>query len=672
MPPPSLPGRAIKRRRKGAQMTIEDVLTRAKQMRTSSPATSVAASSPERMGAAPATSSPIPISDDSDSDSDLPARRTSRPSKAAGSVDQDEDEDEDDDEDVRPVIRRRQALSKSAESESSEAETDDDDNVRPAKRRQTASKNENSHSDSDDVVVSTPQPKRSRLVRMTPSNKNTVSPGSSPKRSGMRSARSARSEKQRHLELLRRRRMGQKVTESDLESEPSSDEEEATPRVALYDKDPDHVALSDFEDEEEEDDKEDEDAEDDDDGAKKKEEKRRRKADRKREKEKKKAEKKKKKAKKAAEQDGQSSEPLQLRSKFDDDDEDKEDDGYDYGDGQGDEDNGSNDEQDDDMADFIDDTKQGVLGAPDGSDAEDEEAMLRREMPLQFTFQAHKPLKSHFKDAVEWLVHRRLHESTSDGGELAQTFTEADDELYRVAWDRLDREVGGLAQSRFISSVWTPEFYSTLRARPYMDSFNIRPSGGRSGGGAAAARLLLPGSEENICHACGRTNHPASYQVTFGGKAYYSRTLDDVEEDSDEEDGSTDMNGNPIASTSRRWLVGVTCHSNAETAHDLLHWRRALKDWVEEKMQADHLLDDFAKKSRKSRKGREKDQDKAVSDRKEKKREEKKLRKLREFGYKVADDWEANGTINSLFRDFKKMLEAAQTKSTQTSSRFGR
>ena len=483
----------------------------------------------------------------------------------------------------------------------------------------------------------------------------------------MRSARSARSEKQRHLELLRRRRLGQKVTESDLESALSDEEEEeATPRVALYDKDPDHVALSDFEDEEEEDDTEEEDADDDDDETKKKEKKRRRKEDKKREKEKKKAEKKRKKAKKAAERDSQSSEIIQLRSRFDID---EEDDGYDYGAGAGDEDDGFSNEQDDDMADFIDDTKLGVLGAPDGSDAEDEEAMLRREIPLQFTFQAHKPLKSHFKDAVEWLVHRRLHESTSGSGELAQTFTEADDELYRVAWDRLDREVGGLAQSRFISSVWTPEFYGTLRARPYMDSFDIRPAGGRSGGGSAAARLLLPGSEENVCHACGRTNHPASYQVTFSGKAYYSKTLDDVEDDSDEEDGSTDMNGNPIASTSRRWLVGVTCHSNAETAHDLLHWRRALKDWVEEKMQADHLLDDFAKKSNK---GKEKDKDKAVSDKKEKKREEKKLRKLRAFGYKLADDWEANGTINSLFRDFKKMLEGAQAKSTQTSSRFGR
>lgn len=459
------------------------------------------------------------------------------------------------------------------------------------------------------------------------------------------------------MELLRRRRIGEKVNEGDLESE----SEEYGNRRALYDKDPDHVALSDFEDEEEPEEQEQQSESEqngndeaivvEDDSDELPSHKPRRGEKKRKRKEKKEKEKKEKAAKE--EEQRQFARVLQIRSNYDDY---ADDDGYDdpltaanaYDDN-GSENPGEGPEEEDDddgMADFIDDSHAGPLGAPSSATAEDEMAMLRREMPLQFTFQAHKPLKSHFKDAVEWLVHRRVN---ADGA-----FAEANDELYQVAWDRLDREVGGLAQSRFISSIWTAEFYSALRARPYMDSFNIRPVGGGSS-------LLL---DNNVCHACGRTNHPASYRVMFGGKPYNNKTLDDVEagEENDDEGGggggdhqSVDMNGNVLAPTSRQWYVGAVCHSNAETAHDLLHWRRALRDWVEEKLAADHVLETLEKKKRK----------------KEKRNKRMRPDKLRAFVNQSVDDWEANGTISSLFRDFTKMLEGAQAKSTKTQSRYG-
>ncbi|CAK7227965.1 hypothetical protein SBRCBS47491_006744 [Sporothrix bragantina] len=558
-----------------------------------------------------------------DTDDTLPKRPQARirsKSRRAALGDSDEDD----------------AGNEEGEDEEEEDDDDDDDDVRPAKRRRRERKPavDSEESSGDDLVILTLSPKNtpSRLVRSTPAQQQ-QQPASSVSRSARKSG--ARSVKQRHLELLRRRRLGEKVTESDLDESLSEDEQ---PRVALYDKDPDHVALSDFEDDEEEEPAViDNDVEDDEEEPvsaeqMEKDKKLKWKKDKKKEK--------KEKRRKAEKEQAQISDTMQLRSKFDE----ESDDGYGVLSGGEDGDGGEQDEEAEDMADFIDDSHTGLIGAPDSLTAEDEQAMLRREIPLQFTFQAHKPLKSHFKDAVEWLVHRRV----NPGG----AFAESDDELYRVAWDRLDREVGGLAQSRFISSVWTPEFYSTLRARPYMDSFNIRPSGGSKNA------IVIPGMDENVCHACGRTNHPASYRVMFSGKAYDSKTLDDIEEaDSDNEDDededndyeSVDMNGNALPPTSKQWYVGAVCHSNAETAHDLLHWRRALKDWVEEKLKADKLLDQLDGRKKKM-----------------------KTRKRRAFANKIVDDWEANGTVTSLFRDFSKMLEGAQAKSTKTFSRFGR
>ncbi|KAL1897670.1 hypothetical protein Sste5346_003978 [Sporothrix stenoceras] len=634
-------------KKKSRQITIEDVLGRAAQFRAS------VSSSPISRNVAREAPPPVSkaVSEDEDDDDDdedsLPIQRSARKRKARSetnsslvssksrgkavvdSDDEDEDEGEDaDSEDTADILPSRRP-SKPVAISDSDSDSEDEDDVRPAKRlRRGRQPSADSDDDSDDLVILTPPPKQtpSRLVRSTPAKKEQQL-GSSVSRSARKSG--ARTARQRHMELLRRRRMGEKVTESDLEDVLSEEEE---PRVALYDKDPDHVALSDFEDDEEDEKPKDEDeaepvsAEQMEKDLKKK---------WKKDKKKKKKDEKRKKAEKEREQD-QFSAIMQLRSKYDE----ESDDGYDnfnLGDGQVDED----EEGAEDMADFIDDSP-GLLGAPDGSDAEDVQAMLRREIPLQFTFQAHKPLKSHFKDAIEWLVHRRV----NPGG----VFAESDDELYKVAWDRLDREVGGLAQSRFISSVWTPEFYGTLRARPYMDSFNIRPSGG------SKDSFVIPGIDENVCHACGRTNHPASFRVMFSGKAYDSKTLDDIEEaDSDEEEDadddhvSIDMNGNTLPPTSRQWYVGVVCHSNAETAHDLLHWRRALKDWVEEKLKADRLLDQLDGRKKKM-----------------------KTKKRRAFANKIVDDWEANGTINSLYRDFSKMLEGAQAKSTKTLSRFGR
>jgi len=136
---------------------------------------------------------------------------------------------------------------------------------------------------------------------------------------------------------------------------------------------------------------------------------------------------------------------------------------------------GSDDES---LEDFIDDDSDAALGVP-------EEAYLN--IPLEFTAHAHKPLKEHFRDAIEWLVQFKLDPGSAD----------RDHALYRLAWKKLDAEVHGLATSKFASSSWKKDFYLALRARPFVTSQDLRAAGGAAYLGTS-------------CEACGRTGHPAT------------------------------------------------------------------------------------------------------------------------------------------------------------------
>jgi hypothetical protein len=77
------------------------------------------------------------------------------------------------------------------------------------------------------------------------------------------------------------------------------------------------------------------------------------------------------------------------------------------------------------------------------------------DIPLQFTHAAHKPLKEHFKDAIEWMVHNKVNPGFR-----------RDDPVYRQAFLKLNDEVAGLAKSKFTSTQWTQEFTRTIYARP--------------------------------------------------------------------------------------------------------------------------------------------------------------------------------------------------------------
>lgn len=126
------------------------------------------------------------------------------------------------------------------------------------------------------------------------------------------------------------------------------------------------------------------------------------------------------------------------------------------------------------------------------------------------------------------------------------------DPIYVQAFRKLDMEVSGYASSVFSSSVWKEAFQRALWARPVFMERDI-----------TSAEFL-----DRKCDACGRTNHPAKFEIQFGGKAYYKETLDEVDnehddddEDDEDEDGnistvSMDSKGRSIPGVDVTWYVG--------------------------------------------------------------------------------------------------------------------
>ncbi|KAK0711299.1 hypothetical protein B0H67DRAFT_555298 [Lasiosphaeris hirsuta] len=269
-----------------------------------------------------------------------------------------------------------------------------------------------------------------------------------------------------------------------------------------------------------------------------------------------------------------------------------------------------------DLEDFIDD--DGPMGVP-------EEALL--DIPLQFTSHSHKPLKDHFRDVVEWLVQFKVNPG----------FSEKRHDLYRIAWQKLDDEVSGLAQSKFASSAWKKDFIMALRARPYFNNAEL-PKGDPN--------------ELQHCGACGRSGHPAKWEIMFSGSPYFKKTgvdkfLEPVEVSSEDEsqgaaDEDEDEDGNIIPAQSKRWFIGSVCNSNAETAHDLIHWKYALLDWVDATLMKEGYMSPEQLAARNAMRPKAK--------------------------YKLVDEimekWAERGTVKALYGDFKDNLEKARNKTT--------
>ncbi|KAI1277612.1 hypothetical protein F5Y07DRAFT_80790 [Xylaria sp. FL0933] len=258
-----------------------------------------------------------------------------------------------------------------------------------------------------------------------------------------------------------------------------------------------------------------------------------------------------------------------------------------------------------DLEDFVTDDDDAPLGAP-------------VDIPLEFTSHAHKPMKDQFPFVVEWLVHNRINPAF-----------ERKDPVYINAWRKVDDEVTGLANSKFTSAAWKPDFNRALKSRPRLESFSLQGDSGLY----------------ETCEACGRSGHPSTFKIIFSGSPYYKDTLAEVESDSEDDDddrASVDSKGMALPPTSKEWSVGAVCCSNAETAHSLLHWKHALKEWVEERL----------------------DDEGWMSPEKLSEREKMKAKRRRALANDIVDEWQERGVVSALYGDFKNTLENARNQAT--------
>jgi len=279
--------------------------------------------------------------------------------------------------------------------------------------------------------------------------------------------------------------------------------------------------------------------------------------------------------------------------------------------------------QEDDDIDFIasdEDGEDSTLGIPES-------------MPIQFTPYASMKARELFKYAVEWMVQKKINPGFS-----------MNDELYTLAFRKLNDEVQGLAGSKFMSAAWTPEFTFALQSRPCI-----------------AYEAIDRSSEWDTlekCDACNRTNHPATFRVQFQGKPYDPQTLEEVtvpqgdDDEEDEEDSSSsrsspsdidnkpayDATGREIPPASTIYYVGKFCMANAEIAHALSHWRYHLYEYVVDFLKSRGYLTD----------------EKVVA------RDNRSTKKRRKEANKIVDRMEKDGEVKRLWREFRGNIDNAR------------
>lgn len=253
----------------------------------------------------------------------------------------------------------------------------------------------------------------------------------------------------------------------------------------------------------------------------------------------------------------------------------------------------------------------------------DEEAVGVPDIPIEFTRYASMKAKDLFKHAIEWMVQKKLNPAFRE-----------QDELYDLAFKKLNDEVSGLVNSKFKSSAWTPDFMQSLTNRPDMQVNDM------------AGDFFF-----EHCEACNRKGHPASYEVMFRGRPYHPESLDTVEGDDDSgEDSSSsedesnadrpayDYRGNKVPPANKVYHIGRFCMANAETAHELQHWKKSLYVWVVTWLRTNGHL----KAS------------KIV------KREGWSTKKRRKKANKIADDMNETGVVKQLWSEFSNTIKRAR------------
>ncbi|KAJ5717162.1 hypothetical protein N7488_002808 [Penicillium malachiteum] len=305
------------------------------------------------------------------------------------------------------------------------------------------------------------------------------------------------------------------------------------------------------------------------------------------------------------------------RNRDDDDDDEDEDDEEDE------QPNLSNEDLDRYDDDFVLDDENTPLGVP-------------TDIPFEFTRHAYKKPKDYFRDVVSWMIHNRLDPAFP-----------REDDMYKMAFMKLEDEVKGRAGSQLISSVWDADFRYALLARPHIEI------------------TAYPTDDCHACDACKRSGHPASSDMKLYGKPYSLQTLEplkDSEEDQsresvesdsnenseDESEHDYDQDGHKLPDENRRFLLGRQCKHKAQLAHTLTHWRFHLNEWVVDYLERmGHMTDEeVLRRNNLSQK-----------------------RKTRN-AIKVLGSMITAGEVEKLWRDFHTNLKAARGETAMMKGRF--
>ncbi|KAH8765825.1 hypothetical protein BGZ57DRAFT_901251 [Hyaloscypha finlandica] len=270
-----------------------------------------------------------------------------------------------------------------------------------------------------------------------------------------------------------------------------------------------------------------------------------------------------------------------------------------------------------DTDDFVIEDEEGPLGIP----------THLAEIPLEFTSAAHKPIKEHFRDVVEWMVHNKVNPAF-----------EWKDPVYETAFRKVDQECGGFADSKFVSTQWTAEFTKAIYARPILEIRELNPGEGIDVLGEAK------------CEACNHRKHVPTFSLQLKGKAYNKVTLEEVDKDSDSDeesddgdsddssDASIDERGATLLSEDKQWFAGRVCKFNAEQAHTLIHWKWHLNDWVVSRLEDEGECTPAKLAERDKMKGKQR----------------------HKYANKIVDRWQAEGIIKTLYKDFKSQKDTAR------------
>lgn len=159
------------------------------------------------------------------------------------------------------------------------------------------------------------------------------------------------------------------------------------------------------------------------------------------------------------------------------------------------------------------------------------------ELPFEFSHHVQKSNSELFKHVIEWMVHNKLNPSF-----------DRDHSIFKRAFDKIGDEVQGQSSSKYKSSVWTRDFLLSLESRPEIEIRELHTD----------EKLY-----HNLCGACNRSNHPASYELRFMGAIYDPKTFEPLhgdtssEEEEENEDGTErDAKGRLVPEAGRSFFVG--------------------------------------------------------------------------------------------------------------------